>query len=74
MQIETSIEQRLTALEHAVDDFRRRAVFVPASENWIEKITGSISKENEEAFLKAMELGRKYRYADRPPDDSDDQP
>lgn len=74
MQNGTSVEQRLATLERTVDELRQRAGFVPASENWIEKITGSISTENEDAFLKAMELGREYRHADRPPDDPDDQP
>ena len=64
MIAEATLEQRLTALERTVADVQNRLASTPASENWLEKITGSIS--DEPAFLEALEYGRELRHADRP--------
>jgi hypothetical protein len=58
---ETSIDQRLTALEQEVALLKRKA-----SENWLDNLIGSIS--DEEAYLKAIEYGREYRDADKSED------
>jgi hypothetical protein len=62
-----SIEQRLAALEEAVRELQSRLPPVPA-EKWWEKIP---PVSNLEAFEKAMEYGREYRYADRPSDEDE---
>lgn len=69
---EALLEQRLAALERAVADLQRRLTGVPAPGNWLDKVTGSIS--DEEAFLEALEFGRAFRQADRPPDEPGGQP
>jgi hypothetical protein len=72
MADEAALERRLAALEQAVADLQRRLAVPPAAGNWLEKVVGSIS--DEAAFLEALEYGRAIRHADRPPDDSGDQP
>jgi hypothetical protein len=69
---EAILEQRLANLERAVADLERRVPATPSSGNWLEKVTGSIS--DEAAFLEALEFGRAFRNADRPPDDPGEQP
>jgi hypothetical protein len=69
---EAILEQRLETLERAVADLQLQFASVLAPGNWIEKIAGSIS--DEPAFLKALEFGRAFRHADRPPDDPDGPP
>lgn len=68
---ETTLEQRLVILEHTVADLKRRIESVPASNNWLEKVIGSIS--DEPAFLEALEYGKSLRYADRPAVEADEQ-
>jgi hypothetical protein len=64
---ETVLGHRLAALERAVADLQQRlAGGVPAG-NWLEKVTGSITDET--AFLEALEYGRAFRSAGRPPDE-----
>jgi hypothetical protein len=65
---EKVIEQRLATLERAVADLQRCLAGSQAASNWLETITRSIS--DEAAFREALELGRTYRQADRPPDDA----
>jgi hypothetical protein len=62
------VETRLTALEHAVAEIRKQISDVRHSNDWLGKVTGSIS--DEKAFLEALEYGRAYRNADRPADDN----
>jgi hypothetical protein len=58
---ETVIEQRLVTLEQAVSDLQLKVASKP-SENWLEKLIGSIS--DEAAFHEALEYGRAFRQAD----------
>jgi len=67
---ETVIEQRLETLEQAVSDLQRKLESKP-SENWLDKLIGSIS--DEAALLEALEYGRAFRQADKPTDEDDDQ-
>jgi hypothetical protein len=69
---EVILEKRLATLERAVADLQRRLAGVPVANNWLEKVTGSIS--DEAAFLQALELGRAFRSADRPPDEPGESP
>lgn len=64
MTTDTRIEQRLTAVEHAVSELQRQLGTVPASANWLEKITGSF--KDAPAFEDVLEFGRAIRSADRP--------
>jgi hypothetical protein len=54
---ETVLERRLLTLEQAVSELQRKVETKP-SENWLEKLIGSIS--DEEAFVKALEYGRDF--------------
>ena len=65
---ELTLERRLSALEQAVANLQLRLNGMPTTTNWLEKVSGSISDES--AFLEALEYGRAFRQADRPPDDS----
>jgi hypothetical protein len=69
---EAIVEQRLAALEQAVADLRHRLTSTHASADWVARVAGSIS--DEEAFLEALELGRLFRAADRPPEEGGEQP
>lgn len=66
---ETTLEQRLVTLEQAVSDLQRKFESKSTSENWLEKLVGSIS--DEAAFLEALEYGRTFRQADKPTDEVD---
>lgn len=50
---ETVLEQRLTTLERSVIDLQRKFESKSNSENWLDKLIGSIS--DEDAFLEALE-------------------
>jgi hypothetical protein len=70
MSTEPTIEQRLAALETAVREIQNRLGLASSPEKWWEKIP---PVEDIEAFEEAMEYGRAYRYADRPPDEPSEQ-
>lgn len=65
---ETTLEQRLTAIEHTLADLKRRVYGEQASNNWLEKVIGSVS--DEPTFLEALEYGKSLRYADRPKEET----
>lgn len=67
---EVILEQRLAVLERAIADLQLRVAGAPASSNWLDNVTGSIS--DEAAFLEALEYGRTLRMADQPTDESDE--
>lgn len=66
---ETTLEQRLVTLEQAVSDLQQKIDRQPPSENWLQKLVGSIS--DREAFREALEYGRAFREADRPTNEGD---
>jgi hypothetical protein len=68
---ETILEKRLVTLEQTVSDLQHKLESKPTSENWLDKLIGSIS--DEEAFLEALEYGRISRQADKPIDESHEQ-
>jgi len=45
---------------------------VPDPDNWLNKVIGSLS--DVEAFEEALKYRRECRYADRPPDEDDEEP
>lgn len=68
---EVSLDRRLATLERVVADLQLRLAAAPASSNWLDKVTGSIS--DEPAFLEALEYGKALRMADRPSDETSEQ-
>ncbi|MEA5618127.1 transferase hexapeptide repeat containing protein [Cronbergia sp. UHCC 0137] len=64
----STLEQRLINLEQVVFDLQHKFDTKPTSENWLERLIGSIS--DDAAFLKALEYGRAFRQSDKPIDDS----
>jgi len=63
---QTTIEQRLINLEKVVSELQNRFETKPPSDNWLNKLIGSIS--HEDSFLEALEYGRAIRQADKPID------
>jgi glycine cleavage system H lipoate-binding protein len=59
---EMVLEKRLVTLEQTVSDLQKKVSSKPTGENWLEKLTGSIS--DEEVFLEALEYGRSFRQSD----------
>jgi hypothetical protein len=68
---EMTLEKRLVTLEQTVLELQHRVESEVASENWLEKLIGSVS--DEKAFLKALEYGHVFRQADKPIDARDEQ-
>ena len=71
MATETSLEQRLTAVEQAVSELQQRLAHLPTATHWLARITGSF--KDEPAFEEVLTLGRAIRAADRPHDEVDAQ-
>jgi hypothetical protein len=69
MAEESSIEQRLAAVEAAVRELQRLLSARTPEPNWLEKVTGSIT--DAAAFEEVLEYGRAFRQADRPPEDAE---
>ena len=69
MSSETALERRVAAVEEAVAELRHRFASLPGTMGWLDGVVGSIS--DEAAFAEALEYGRAFRQADRPPDDDD---
>lgn len=63
-----TLEQRLIILEQVVFDLQHKFNNKPSSDNWLEKLAGSIS--DDAAFLEALEYGRAFRQSDKPIDDT----
>ena len=64
-----SIEERLALVERELAELKTRLPPEPKSENWIEKISGSMKDFPE--FDEVLRLGREMREADRPKDDEE---
>jgi hypothetical protein len=67
---EATLEQRLTTLEQAVFNLQHKFDSEPSSDNWLEKLIGSIS--DDAAFLEALEYGRAFRQSDKPSSDANE--
>lgn len=63
---EATLERRLITLEQVVYDLQRKFEPKPSSENWLDKLIGSIS--DEATFLEVLEYGRAFRHSDNPTD------
>jgi hypothetical protein len=62
--MDTSLEQRLEAVEAAVAELKQQA---RPRVNWLEQITGSF--KDDPIFDEVLAYGREFRYADRPNDE-----
>jgi hypothetical protein len=60
---EFKLEQRLIMIEKAISHLQNQINEPTQLQNWVEKITGSIS--DEEAFLEALEYGRIWRETEQ---------
>lgn len=67
---EADIEHRLATLEREVAALKKKNNTDSTSDNWLNKLIGSIS--DEDAFLEALEYGRLFRQSDRPVDEGDE--
>jgi hypothetical protein len=72
MAIDAAVEQRLSALEHAVARLEGRLKPREPDPDWLERVAGSIA--DDEAFRKVLDYGREFRQSDRPPDDAEPTP
>jgi hypothetical protein len=61
-----TLERRLITLEQVVFDLQHKFDSKPNSDNWLERLIGSISDDS--AFLEALEYGREFRQSDKPID------
>ena len=64
-----ALEQRLISLEKIVFNLQSKFDSSPRSDNWLERLIGSISDDS--AFLEALEYGRAFRQSDKPIDTAD---
>jgi hypothetical protein len=67
MPTELILEQRLVAVERAITEIQLQLAGGPASPNWLDEVTGSIT--DEAAFREALEFGRAFREAYHPEDE-----
>ena len=65
MATAATVEERLTAVEQAVEMIQWALATTPVSGNWLEQVKGSIT--DDEAFQKALEYGRAWRQIDIAP-------
>ena len=61
---ETTIEHRLAILEKEVANLKQKDTNNSTSNNWMDKLIGSIS--DEAALLEALDYGLSFRQADKP--------
>jgi hypothetical protein len=63
-----TLEKRLITLEQVVFDLQHKFDSKPSSDNWLERLIGSISDDS--AFIEALEYGRAFRQSDKQIDDT----
>lgn len=69
MAAESTLEERLAAVEQAVRNLQQQMTVRAPSPNWLERLTGSM--KDEPAFAEVLEYGRAIRQADRPAEDDE---
>jgi hypothetical protein len=67
---QVSFEQRLAAVESAVNDLQHRLERLSPSPNWLDQITGSF--KDRPAFEAVIQYGREWRQADQLPEDPEE--
>jgi hypothetical protein len=63
---EASLEQRLTAVEEAVQELQDALCARKPAPDWLDRVIGSM--KDEPAFEEVLEYGRRIRESDRPAD------
>ncbi len=71
MSTNTSLEERLAAVEAAVTELQKQ-VAAPQSTNWLQQITGSF--KDEPAFEEVLAYGRAIRQGDDSMTETQDEP
>ena len=66
MSNQTSIEERLTAMERAVHELADRLDALQGNSNWLQRFYGAFDDMPESEFETFVRLGREFRHADRP--------
>ena len=64
---QTTLEQRVTALENAVHELREALNARKPGPDWLDRVVGSM--KDEPAFDEVLAYGRAIRQADRPAED-----
>jgi hypothetical protein len=67
--METSIEQRLDAVEAAIVELKDK--IAPSTPNWLQEVTGLF--KDDPIFDEVLAYGRELRQADRPSDEDEPQ-
>ena len=67
MMTQTQLEERLLAVETALQEMQRCLATLPPAPHWLDEIIGSC--KDEPAFEEAMAFGRAFREAQPYPDD-----
>ena len=67
MMTQTQLEERLLAVEAALQEMQRRLATLPPTPNWLDEIIGSF--KDEPAFEEVIALGRAFRESQPYPDD-----
>lgn len=70
--VNPSVEERLAALEAAVNELREEAGKNQPKGNWLEQITGSF--KDDPVFDEILRYGREFRQSDSPSDDRQETP
>jgi hypothetical protein len=67
MMPQTQLEERLLAVETALQEIQQRLAILPPAPHWLDEIIGSC--QDEPAFEETMAFGRAFREAQPYPDD-----
>jgi hypothetical protein len=64
---ESTLDQRMTAIENAMRDLQEQMKGRRTSSDWLDRVIGSM--KDEPAFDDVLAFGRAIRHADRPAND-----
>jgi hypothetical protein len=67
MMTQTQLEERLLAVETALQEIQRRLATLPPTPHWLDEIIGSF--KDEPAFEEVIALGRAFRESQPYPDE-----
>jgi hypothetical protein len=67
MMTQTELEERLLAVETALQEIQRRLATLQPTRNWLDEIIGSF--KDEPAFEEVIALGRVFRESQPYPDE-----
>lgn len=67
MMTQTELEERLLAVEAALQEIQRRLATLPPTPHWLDAMSGSF--KDDPAFEEVIALGRAFREAQPYPED-----